>query len=188
MIDDVPRCCTELSQGNMDVYAFGCTSGSFYGGVGYDEKIIRIMVESTGKPATTASTAALETFQHLGVKRIAIVTPYEEWLNVLAEKFFQDNGIEVVSIIGLGLADPEGQAGQEPDTIFDFALKANRPEAEAIFISCTDFRGAEVLDRIEGELGKPAVSANQAIMWKMLNICGYYKGKLGFGGLLAELT
>lgn len=188
MIDDVPRCCTELSHGNMDVYAFGCTSGSFFGGVDYDQKIIRKMVEITGKPATTASTAALEALQHLGIKRISMATPYEGWLNELGKKFFEENGIEVVADFGLGLADPDSQAGEQPDSIFELVQQVDRLEAEAVLISCTDFRGAQVVQRIEDEIGKPAVSSNQALMWKMLDICGYPEGKTGFGRLLAGLT
>ena len=186
MVDDVPRCSEELSHGNMDVYAFGCTGGSFYGGVGYDEKIIQTMVEATGKPATTTSTAVLEALEHLGVKRISIATPYEGWLNERAVAYFEGNGYEVAAIDGLGIRDTEGLASQEPETIFDLVQKVDRPDAEAIFISCTDIRGAEILDQIEKELGKPAISSNQATMWRMLDICGYPEGIHGFGRLLAR--
>jgi maleate isomerase len=186
MIDDVPRCCEELSHGNMDVYAFGCTGGSFYGGVGYDENIIKTMVDSTGKPATTTSTAVLEALEHLGVKRISIATPYEDWLNKRAVTYFEGNGFEIVSIAGLGIRDTEGLASQEPTTIYELVQKVDRPEAEAIFISCTDFRGAEILDQIEKEIGKPAISSNQATMWRMLNISGYSERTKGFGQLLEK--
>jgi maleate isomerase len=77
MIHHVPKCCEELAQGRMDVYGFGCTGGSLMGGLGYDQKIIQIMEEKTGKPATSTSTAVLEAFQELDVTRISVVTPYE---------------------------------------------------------------------------------------------------------------
>ena len=185
LADDVPRCCTELSHGKMDVYAFGCTSGSLYGGAGYDQEIIQTMVRMTGNPATTTSTAVLEAFEHLAVKRISVVTPYEDWLNKRLITYFEDNGIEVVSIIGLGIPDPEGIASQGADTIFDLVQQVDRPQAEAVFISCTDFKGAQALERIEAELGKPALSSNQATMWKMLDLCDCRASVTGFGGLLA---
>jgi maleate cis-trans isomerase len=49
----------------MDVYGFGCTGGSLMGGLRYDQKIIRIMEEKTGKPATSTSTAVLGLFYTL---------------------------------------------------------------------------------------------------------------------------
>jgi maleate cis-trans isomerase len=184
MVDDVPRCCRELSHGNMDVYAFGCTGGSFLKGVGYDQEIIGIMEKETGKPATTASTAVVDALRHLDVRRIAIASPYEEWLNERARIFFEGNGFEVVAIQGLGIRDTEGLAAQEPETIFHLAEEVDRPEAEAIFISCTDFRAVEALARIENALHKPVVSSNQATMWKMLQMVGIQEGRTGYGRLM----
>jgi maleate isomerase len=185
MINDVPHTCELLSHGNMDVYAFGCTGGSFFGGVGYDQKIIDIMQTATGKPATTTSTAVLDALRTIGVKRISLASPYETWLNERAKNFFQGHGFEVIAMKGFGIVDTEGIAGQTPERIFNLVMEVDRPESEAIFISCTDFRGAEVLDRIETELGKPAISSNQATMWKMLQLAGVDARIKGFGQLLA---
>jgi maleate isomerase len=187
MIDDVPRCCEELSHGKMDVYAFGCTAGSFYGGVGYDERIIDIMEEVTKKSATTTSTAALEALRHLNVRSISIVTPYEDWLNERAKAYFEGNGFKVLNIKGLGIKDPEELASQEPETIYQLVRDVDHLEAEAIFISCTDFRGVDVIDDVEKELGKPIVSSNQATMWHMLKLCGIRESIMDYGKLLAEM-
>lgn len=185
MIDDVPRCCEELSHGQMDVYAFGCTGGSFLGGVGYDQKIIKIMVEATNKPATTTSTAALQALEAVRARRISVATPYEDWLNARAKAFFEGNGFEVVAMSGLQIRDPDRLASQDSATIYELALSVDHPAADAIFISCTDFRAVDVLARIEQDLGKPAISSNQATMWKMLQLCGVRATIEGFGRLLA---
>ncbi len=187
MIDDVPRCCEELSHGNMDVYAFGCTAGSFYGGVGYDERIIDVMEGVTKKSATTTSTAVLDALRHLNVRSISIATPYEDWLNERAKVYFEGNGFKVLRMKGLGIKDPEELASQEPETIYQLVRDVDHLEADAIFISCTDFRGVEILDIVEEELGKPAVSSNQATMWKMLTLCGVRETINGHGKLLAEM-
>jgi maleate isomerase len=85
----------------MDVYGFGCTGGSLMGGLGYDQKIIRIMEEKTGKTgktATSTSTAVLEAFKEFGVTRISVVTPYEDWLNEKLKVFLATNKIEVLAL------------------------------------------------------------------------------------------
>lgn len=185
MVDDVPRCCEELSHGHMDVYAFGCTGGSFLGGVGYDHKIIKMMVEATNRPATTTSTAAIEALRAVGARCISIASPYEDWLNARAKAFFEGNGFQVVAISGLQIREPDRLASQDSETIYELALAVDRPETEAIFVSCTDFRAVDVLARIEKGLGKPAISSNQATMWKMLQLCGVQATIEGFGRLLA---
>ena len=53
------------------------------------------------------------------------------------------------------------------------ALKADHKDAQAIVISCTDYRALEAVPAIEHALGKPVITSNQALMFaclKRLNI------------------
>lgn len=186
MIEYVPRCCEELSHGLMDVYGFGCTGGSLMGGLGYDRKIIQIMEEKTGKPATTTSTAVIEAFKELGITRVSVGTPYEDWLNEKERIFFEANGVKVITIKGFGIPDAEGIAGQDPGKIYRLAREVNHPEAQAIFLSCTDLRAAEILEVVERDLGKPAISSNQATLWAMLKLAGIKEPAKGLGSLLTR--
>jgi len=187
MINHVPKCCEELAHGQMDVYGFGCTGGSLMGGLGYDQKSIRIMEEKTGKPATTTSTAVIGAFKELGINRVSVATPYEDWLNEREKQFFEANGVEVLKLKGLGIRDAEGIASQDPGTIYRLAREVDRAEAQAVFISCTDLRAAEVLEVLERDLGKPALSSNQATLWAMLKLAGIRESVKGFGSLLTRL-
>ncbi|MEX2036955.1 MAG: ectoine utilization protein EutA, partial [Xanthobacteraceae bacterium] len=40
-----------------------------------------------------------------------------------------------------------------------------RPEADGIFLSCTNTRQIEAIADIERALGKPVVNSNQAVLW-----------------------
>lgn len=157
------------------------------GGPGYDRKIIQIMAEKTGKPATTTSTAVIEAFKELGITRVSVGTPYEDWLNEKEKVFFEANGVKVIVIKGLGIRDAEGIASQVPEKIYRLAREVNRPEAQAIFLSCTDLRAAEILEVLERDLGKPALSSNQATLWAMLKLAGIKEPVKGFGSLLTRL-
>jgi maleate cis-trans isomerase len=187
MINYVPKCCEELSHGRMDVYGFGCTGGSLMGGMGYDQKIIKIMEDKTGKPATTTSTAVLRALKEMGIARVSVVTPYEEWLNEKQKKFFGASGIEVVAMKGLEIREAEGIANVTPWMIYRLAREVDRPQAQGIFVSCTNMRAVEVLQWIETDLGKPALSSNQATLWALLKLAGIKGSIAGFGSLLARV-
>ena len=45
-------------------------------------------------------------------------------------------------------------------------------DAEAIVLSCTDMRSVEVVEQIEGALGKPVVTSNQAMMFALCQKLG----------------
>jgi maleate cis-trans isomerase len=109
---------------------------------------------------------------HRKLRRLAVVTPYPEWLLEPLKKFVADFGFEVVNIVGLGLEPIEiNRLG--PEASYDFAKKADVKDAEGIIIVATNFRTLEVLKRLESELKKPVMSSNQALMWiarRMLKI------------------
>ena len=71
-----------------------------------------------------------------------------------------------------------------PEAILQGAIEADRPEAEALFISCTAIRALDVVEKIENVIGKPVVTANQALIWQALRISGCSDSVEGYGNLL----
>ena len=45
------------------------------------------------------------------------------------------------------------------------ARQHDRPEADGIFLSCTNTTQIEAIADIERALGKPVVNSNQAVLW-----------------------
>jgi maleate cis-trans isomerase len=58
--------------------------------------------------------------------------------------------------------------------------------ADAIVISCTDLRAAEIIPAIETDAGKPAVTSNQALMWAALGVIGVEVGRIRTLGQLRD--
>lgn len=153
-----------------DAIAYACTSGSFLHGIGGDLDIIRRMEAASGVPCTTATTAAVRALQTLGSKKISIITPYPDEINVRLKTFMEDSGFQVVALKGLGLY--RGIYNQPAGMAYRLAREADSSTADTIFSSCTNFRTVEVLQILEQDLGKPVLSANQAIVWDLLRLAG----------------
>jgi maleate isomerase len=94
-----------LVKAKPDIIVFACTSGSLVKGIGYDKEIIENIIRRTGISATTTASAVIEGLNILGVKRIAITTPYSEEVNRVEKSFMERSAFEVVSIAGLGIED-----------------------------------------------------------------------------------
>ena len=56
--------------------------------------------------------------------------------------------------------------------MFELARRAMRPDADAIFLSCTNLPTFAVLGEVEKELGVPVLSANQTLMWGLCQAAG----------------
>ena len=67
-----------------------------------------------------------------------------------------------------------------------FALEIDRPEADAIFLSCGGIRALEVVEEIEQLTGKPVITSNQAQMWSCLRRARIKDQLSGFGQIFAK--
>lgn len=165
-----------------DCVAFACTAASFLLGAGRDYELSERIAKITGCNATTTATASVEALRSLAVKKISVLAPYEEETCSILSRFFEDSGFHVLNTEALGLngmAIPE----VDPYRIYHFAKTACRSEADAIFISCTNFRGFEIISYLEKDLNKPVVTANQATMWHALRLAGVFDYQHGLGKL-----
>lgn len=166
---------------DLSCIAFACTSISFIHGMGGDTQIIERIENAAGVPATTTSTAAVRALRTLGAARVAVATPYVDGINVKLEEFLKGHGLQVVSMQGMKLG--HGIGAVPAGEVYQFARGVHHPDADALFISCTNFATIEILDALEQDLGIPVISANQVTMWDALNLAQVKPCKPGMGSL-----
>lgn len=171
MIEDVPSGARMLSHAGVSAIIFACTSGSLYGGLGYDQKIIEKIKEEIDVPASTTSTAVIEAFKTMGLRKISVATPYEDWVNELEKKFFEGSGIKVLNIKGLGLKGLD-VCEVYPEEVYRFARTQYQEDGDGLFLSCMGLRTLEILSKLERDIGKPVLSSNQVTLWKLFRLCG----------------
>jgi maleate isomerase len=183
MIDNASRGLAELKICNVDVCVLACTATSFLKGKNWDRAFVAEGEKETGVPVTTTTLSFLESLSALGVKRIAVCSPWPAEVNKRAVTYFEESGFEVVHVFSEPV-DRIRVNDQTPEFAYSLALKADVPQAEAICVCATDLRGIEVLSLLEKKLGKPVVNSNQAILFNALRILNHNQPITGFGSLL----
>lgn len=179
MTEEIDRCGDLLSTADVDVAVFGCTTGSLVGGPGFEETVESRLRAATGVPTVATAAAIKRAFSALGVETLAVTTPYIEDLNRREVTFLDDAGYDVVDVTGLGIETNVEIGRLSPETAFRRAKEVDRPGADAIFISCTDYGTFPIIDRLERDLGKPVVTSNQATLWATLRTLGIDGGGPG---------
>jgi maleate isomerase len=168
MADEIDRCVELLATADVDVLAYGCTTGSLVNGPGYDEEIETRLTDAAGVPAVATAASIKRAFDALGLESLAITTPYVESLNEREEEFLESAGYDVVGIDGLEI-EPNVEIGaQRPETAYQRAKAADSSAADGVFISCTNYRTFDIIERLEADIGKPVVTSNQATLWDAL--------------------
>ncbi len=169
----------------LDAIAYSCTSGTVV--LGYDAIARRIHAVRPGIPVATPITAATSALNQTRSRKIAVLTPYTDDVNRPIANYLAEHGFEVVAFSSFKLANNEAMAKVPPKAIYNAALEVDCPQAEAIFISCTAIRAVDVVDSIEKRVGKPVVTANQALFWQSVRSAGYTSAITGYGNLLRQI-
>lgn len=196
MSEEVEGEARKLALADVNVIAYGCTAGSLIKGLGYDLDIIKRIEKAAGVPATTTSTAVVSALRELDVKRVAVATPYTDGLNEKIKDFLEKHGFTVTKVKGLQSLLKEAKRvldiariihSRPPEVAYELAKEVCTPDADGVFISCTDFRTIEIIGKLENDIGRPVVTSNQATMWHSLGKMGFKEPIKGYGRLLEHI-
>ena len=183
VLEDVPGAAGLLADAGMDAIGLACTGASMMGGPGGERVLSTSLAAACGVPATNTVEALLDAFAALGLRRIALFSPFDDRFNATEAAMLAAAGLDVVDTVGLGLADPRQVCELSPEDIVAQATAADCRQADGLFLSCANLRGFEAVASLEPMLGKPVVTSNQAVLWAMLRLAGASLAPIGAGQL-----
>src|SRR5262249_36083964 len=164
-----------LATAKVDVIVYGCTTGSFFRGPGWDKEMLEVIERVAGVPAVATSPSVVDALRSFAATRRSVATPYPDWNNRKLRAYLEAQGFEVLNVDGEPRAAASGNQGindHDPESVIEFASRACRPEAEALLCSCTAWRSVEAVAMIEARTGKPVVTSNQSTIWAALRAVG----------------
>ncbi|WP_459707717.1 maleate cis-trans isomerase family protein [Actinophytocola sp. KF-1] len=182
--DRVRRATKDVLAPEPLVVTYACASGSFVGGADGERALHASMMSAGAPAATTTSGGLVQALRALGLTRIAVVTPYIDSVTDRLLSFLTEHGVEVVSSVGLGLLDHIWKVGYAE--IVQAVTAVDVPEADGLFISCTNVPTYDIIGPLESWLGKPVLTANQVTMWSALHAIG--SPMMAAGQWLAQVT
>lgn len=166
----VAQATRDLAIAAPKVTVYACTSGSFVGGLAGEARLRAVMEQAGARRAITTSGALLQALEALEAGRIAVGTPYDAEITIRLSEFLAEAGYETTSNAYLGLTGDIFRVSTT--SVRDLAISADQPEADVVFLSCTNLPTFGLLAEIEEELGKPVLAANQVTMWAALKDSG----------------
>jgi maleate isomerase len=170
--DDLERAAALLRWAGVGAVVFACTTGSLVHGVGWDRRLIARLEGAAGVPATTTATAVLDALRVVGARSVAVATPYTDDLNAIERRFLEKSGFEVTAIAGLGCATDAEIGALWPADAERLLAAVDSLEADALFVSCTNWHCLEAVPGLEAARGKPVVTSNLAGAWAALRLLG----------------
>ncbi len=165
MSTQAPAAAELVSHAKVNAICYGCTGSGFLKTPAEDLELAADLETRTGIPSVTSSASIVQALKALDVKRVSVASPYEPWMNEKLRIYIEAAGFQIVAMKGLGT---QSHGSISTAIVKGLAMEVLRPETEAIFISCSNFRTLDIIESLEKESGRPVVTSNQAAMWGTL--------------------
>ncbi len=176
LTDEIAHAAGTLADAGPDLIVFHCTHTSMKEGAEGEARIINLIRKTTGIEALSTSSLVTDALRALGISKLVLLSPYKS--NAPIIRYLAAAGFSVVKDVALNCASPAAFEAITPQRWLQLALENDRPDADGIFLSCTNTTQIEAVTAIEHALGEPVVNSNQAVLWGCLK---RLKNRLGEG-------
>lgn len=154
-----------------DLVVFGCTSASALKGLVGEKELAQEIEGIVNCPCITVTRAVIQKVKERGLTKLALITPYEPGLTEKLKETLKGAHIEIPHRADMGYTTDLEIGSVEPEKIKEFVLN-HLPETadiDGIFISCTTFRGMEIRENLEEDIGLPVITSNSATLDSILD-------------------
>lgn len=172
MIDeDLPRAVSLLTSVSPEVIVFGCTSGGALGGLVHDQKIATGIEKKSNAKCISVLSSVIDSLRKSNCRRVGVLTPYIKEVNEDIRSSLIEAGFTVSFIRGMGIVDNIKVGRVSPAEICQFVQRAlpSDHDAQALFLSCTNWRALEALPRLKEVLNLPLITSSQAAIEAVKN-------------------
>ena len=174
LTDEIAHAAGTLADAHPDLIVFHCTHTSMKEGADGEARIISLIRKTTGIDALSTSSLVNDALRALGLRKLVVLSPYQSNDNII--DYLAAAGFTVVNDVALKCKTAADFEAITPKRWLELAKENDRPDADGIFLSCTNTTQIEAVVAIEESLGKPVVNSNQAVLWGCLK---RLKQKLG---------
>jgi maleate isomerase len=165
LTEDIQRASGALADAKPDVIVFHCTGHAMEEGPEGDARTRELIKSATGIEALSTACAIEEAIRALNLKRLILLTPYEQDANDHEIDYLRQLNIAVLHDVALALPGSDQYLALPPERWVELAAEHARDAADGYFLSCTNTTQIEAIEPIERKLGKPVVNSNQAVLW-----------------------
>jgi maleate isomerase len=124
----------------------------------------------------------VEALRLLRARRVALIHPpfWTEANNEKGKEYFRSQGFDVVYCARI---EPLRRDFSEvaPAEVYDWARSKVPREAEALFFGGNGMRAIGAIQALEESLRRPALSANQVVLWRALRVARITSRPVGYG-------
>jgi len=182
MVENIDNGIELLAMVKPHVIVVAHTATSYHLGRRGEAELLDRLEKATGRRIVTAFGSVVRALERLGIRKLALGTPYSAEVTLQGKAHLEAHGFEVVKFDNLkGI---ENIYDTTAEHAYALARSVDADDADAVFLSGTGMPTVTVLEALEQDLGKPVISSASAMMWYALRLAGVGQSIVGYGRLL----
>ena len=159
-------------------------------GLGFHRELTDRLSQVSGLPAVTDMGGVLEGMHTMGLKTVAMATPFQQFINDRLIQYLANEGIQVVSNQALGILRNTEIRRLPIPVEYQTAHKAfaDAPaKPDGLYIPCGGWGSVHNIELLERDLDTTVVSWANAMLWAPMRLKQVVEPIKGFGKLLGSL-
>jgi len=163
-LEQLPELVKDYATLQLDKFLFACTGSSY---LISDKESAAIKLAAEGvleAPVVLAADAVDHSLREMGAQRIALLSPYPDWLNEAAVAYWQRKGFDLIGVRQVDIGS------ENTDQIYSLTRDDVRPhvdallelDADAYFVSGTGMPALTALEQFAAA-DRLAISSNSAL-------------------------
>lgn len=158
--------------GDIELNAYlAAMTGASYGLLrAGDDDLCKRLSAATGTTSNTACRAIRESLEALGAKKIALVSPYPEWLTKRAAAYWEDCGFELTQVI---MMSEEFRAYEmESEEVAETLAKIDGDACDAVVMTGTGMLTIPAILELRETINATLLSSNLCAAWWIMRTVG----------------
>jgi maleate isomerase len=173
-VDRLDATLNSFASASFDAIGFACTGSSYLVTPAQERGITARIEDARSCAAVTAAQAVEAALDWLGIRRIAMISPYPEWLTAACRDHWEAKGLTVSAVLQLaGSTGPShGIYALTTPAVLDAARAFQTGDAQAILVTGTGMPSLRVIAALEAEQPLPVLSSNLCLAWALAKTTG----------------
>jgi maleate isomerase len=153
----------------LDAIGFACTGSSYLTDALDERRIIQPLEEARNCAIVTAAQAVKDACRSLGARRVALISPYPEWLTAACHAHWERNGLIVTAVLQLptSAGEKHGIYALTTPSVLSAARQFPSGNADAILVTGTGMPSLRIILELEKERAIPVLSSNLCLAWSL---------------------
>ncbi|MPZ59000.1 MAG: hypothetical protein GEU91_21435 [Rhizobiales bacterium] len=185
------RAAKQLANFDVDVILQSGVPPIVRKGPGFHRELTERLSQACGLPVITDMGGVLEGMRAMGLRTLAMATPFQQFINDRLVQYLANEGIEVVSNQALGILRNTEIRRLPIPVEYQTAHKAftDAPtKPDGLYIPCGGWGSVHNIELLERDLDTTVVTWANAMLWAPMRFKRVTEPISGFGKLLASVS